>query len=121
MRTTSRCPGIQCSLRATARDTAPSREEPMKPLRVGAVSGLMFLFLWPEAPAQAQNYPAPREGVWVARDFKFHTGDVIPEVRLAYTTVGEPSGQPVLLLHGTTGSARSMLTPAFAGELFGPG
>jgi homoserine O-acetyltransferase len=27
----------------------------------------------------------------------------------------------VLLLHGTTGSAASMLTPAFAGELFGPG
>ena len=25
------------------------------------------------------------------------------------------------MLHGTTGSAASMLTPAFAGELFGPG
>ena len=38
-----------------------------------------------------------------------------------YTTVGEPSGQPVLVLHGTGGSAANMLTPAFAGELFGPG
>src|SRR5262247_447652 len=72
-------------------------------------------------PAWAQNYPAPKEGQWIARDFKFHTGDVFSELRLAYTTVGEPTGQPVLLLHGTTGSARSMLTPAFAGELFGPG
>ena len=45
----------------------------------------------------------------------------MPELRLHYTTVGEPSGQPVLVLHGTTGSAASMLTPAFAGELFGPG
>ncbi len=27
----------------------------------------------------------------------------------------------VLVLHGTTGSGASMLTPAFAGELFGPG
>ncbi|HKA72180.1 MAG TPA: alpha/beta fold hydrolase [Xanthobacteraceae bacterium] len=72
-------------------------------------------------PAWAQNYPAPKEGQWIARDFRFHTGDVMPELRLAYTTVGEPGGQPVLLLHGTTGSARSMLTPAFAGELFGPG
>jgi homoserine O-acetyltransferase len=27
----------------------------------------------------------------------------------------------VLILHGTTGSGASMLTPAFAGELFGPG
>jgi homoserine O-acetyltransferase len=43
------------------------------------------------------------------------------ELRLHYATVGEASGQPVLVLHGTGGSAASMLTPAFAGELFGPG
>src|SRR6185312_11757604 len=53
--------------------------------------------------------------------FRFHTGDVMPELRLHYTTVGEPSGQPVLILHGTAGSGAGMLTPAFAGELFGPG
>ena len=45
----------------------------------------------------------------------------MPEVKLHYTTIGEPAGQPVLVLHGTAGSARSMLTPAFAGELFGAG
>ena len=73
------------------------------------------------AAALAQNYPAPKEGAWVARDFKFHTGEVMPEVKLAYTTVGDPSGEPVLLLHGTGGSGAGMLTPAFAGELFGPG
>jgi len=71
--------------------------------------------------AMAADYPAPKQGEWIARDFKFHTGEVLPEVRLAYTTIGEPTGQPVLLLHGTTGSAASMLTPAFAGELFGAG
>jgi homoserine O-acetyltransferase/O-succinyltransferase len=73
------------------------------------------------APAIAADYPAPQTGEWVARDFKFHTGEVMPELKLAYTTIGEPSGQPVLVLHGTTGSAASMLTPAFAGELFGAG
>jgi homoserine O-acetyltransferase len=73
------------------------------------------------APAIAADYPAPKTGEWVARDFKFHTGEVMPELRLAYTTVGDPAGQPVLVLHGTTGSATSMLTPAFAGELFGAG
>ncbi len=72
-------------------------------------------------PAIAADYPAPKTGEWVARDFKFHTGEVMPELKLAYTTIGEPSGQPVLVLHGTTGSAASMLTPAFAGELFGAG
>ena len=71
--------------------------------------------------AAAADYPAPKEGDWVARDFKFHTGEVMPELRIHYTTVGEPTGQPVLMLHGTTGSAASMLTPAFAGELLGPG
>jgi homoserine O-acetyltransferase len=69
----------------------------------------------------AADYPPPKEGEWIARDFKFHTGEVMPELRLSYTTIGEPTGQPVLVLHGTTGSARNMLTPTFAGELFGPG
>ncbi len=71
--------------------------------------------------AAAADYPAPKEGDWVARDFKFHTGEVLPELRLHYTTVGDPAGQPVLVLHGTTGSGSGLLTPAFAGELFGPG
>lgn len=72
------------------------------------------------APAAAQ-YPEPREAVWVARDFRFHTGEVMPELRLGYLTIGEPSGTPVLVLHGTAGSSRSMISPAFAGQLFGPG
>ncbi len=69
----------------------------------------------------AAEYPAPKQGDWIAKDFKFHTGETVPELRLHYTTVGEPTGQPVLVLHGTGGSAASMLTPDFAGELFGPG
>ena len=71
--------------------------------------------------AYAQTYPAPKEGIWIARDLKFHTGEVLPEVRLNYVTIGEPTGEPVLILHGTGGSSASMLSPAFAGELFGLG
>jgi homoserine O-acetyltransferase len=71
--------------------------------------------------AAAADYPAPKEGDWIARDFRFHTGEVMTELRLHYTTVGAPSGQPVLILHGTTGSGAGMLSPGFAGELFGPG
>jgi homoserine O-acetyltransferase len=71
--------------------------------------------------AVAQNYPAPKEGLWVARDFRFHTGEVMPELHIHYTTVGTSSGEPVLILHGTTGSGSGMLSPGFAGELFGPG
>jgi homoserine O-acetyltransferase len=84
-----------------------------------AAAGLILLLI-AALPAAAQ-YPAPKEGTWTARDFRFHTGEVLPELRLHYRTVGEPSGEPVLILHGTTGSGASMLSPAFAGELFGPG
>ncbi len=72
-------------------------------------------------PAQAQSPVTRKEGTWVVRDFRFHTGEVLPELRLHYTTVGEPGGEPVLVLHGTTGSGTAMTGPAFGGELFGPG
>jgi homoserine O-acetyltransferase/O-succinyltransferase len=81
---------------------------------------LAALAMAPIAGAAA-DYPAPHEGDWVVRDFRFHTGEVLPELRLHYTTVGAPSGEPVLILHGTAGSAQGFLTAAFAGELFGPG
>jgi homoserine O-acetyltransferase/O-succinyltransferase len=78
-------------------------------------------FVLPSIAAAAADYPAPKQGEWIARDFKFHTGEVMPELKLHYTTIGEPTGLPVVALHGTGGSAASMLTPAFAGELFGSG
>lgn len=82
---------------------------------------LTVIFAMTSFTVLAADYPAPRQGDFIARDFKFHTGEIMPELRLHYTTVGEPTGQPVLVLHGSGGSAASMLTPTFAGELFGPG
>jgi len=70
---------------------------------------------------RAADYPAPVEGDWVVRDFRFHTGETLPELRLHYITVGARSGEPVLILHGTNGTGRAFLRPDFAGELFGPG
>jgi homoserine O-acetyltransferase len=84
-------------------------------------AALSAVLLSISASAFAADYPAPKQGDWVARDFKFHTGEVMPELKLHYTTIGEPTGQPVLVLHGTGGSGASMLTPTFAGELFGAG
>lgn len=71
--------------------------------------------------ACAAGYPTPVESDWTVRDFRFHTGEVLPELRLHYTTVGASSGQPVLILHGTNGTGVGFLRPTFAGELFGPG
>ena len=45
----------------------------------------------------------------------------MPELRLHVTTVGVPTGEPVLVLHGTASSAAGLLVPSFAGELFGAG
>ena len=61
------------------------------------------------------------EADWVVRDFKFHTGEVLPELKLHYTTLGAKNGEPVVVLHGTTQSGAAMLSPAFGGELFGAG
>jgi homoserine O-acetyltransferase/O-succinyltransferase len=71
--------------------------------------------------ALAADYPPPKQGDFIAHDFKFHGGEVMAELKLHYTTIGEPTGQPVLVLHGSGGSAASMLTSGFAGELFGAG
>jgi homoserine O-acetyltransferase len=83
---------------------------------LAALAGLAF-----GMSARAADYPTPKEADWVARDFRFHTGEVLPGLTLHYVTIGDPSGEPVLVLHGTAGSGASMLTKDFAGELFGPG
>ncbi len=86
-------------------------------LRAGASLALCLV----AAAAFAADYPVVKEGDWIARDFKFHTGEVTPELRLHYATLGDPAGMPVLILHGTTGAGTGLLTPTFAGALFGPG
>jgi homoserine O-acetyltransferase len=86
-----------------------------------ALLGLALALFAPSVPAAAATFPTPAEGDWVAHNFRFHTGEVAPALRLHYTTVGAPSGEPVLLLHGTASSGASLLTADFGGELFGPG
>ena len=70
--------------------------------------------------AYSQTAPQPKEGVWTAKNFRFHTGEVMPELKIGYITIGDPSGIPVLILHGTAGRASNMLAKNFGGELFGP-
>src|SRR5512145_891820 len=71
-------------------------------------------------PALAQSLDA-KEGTWIVRDFRFHTGEVLPELRLHYRTLGSPGGEPVVVMHGTTQSSASMLAPNFGGQLFSAG
>jgi len=69
----------------------------MRLFRAAAVLAFVLASSW----ALAAEFPAPKAAEWTARDFKFHTGEVLPELRIAYTTVGEPTGEPVVVLHGT--------------------
>src|SRR3954470_21893450 len=69
------------------------------------------------APALAQ----PKGETWILRDFRFHTGETLPELKQHYVTLGSPANPAVLVLHGTGGTGEGMLNPAFGGELFGPG
>ena len=71
--------------------------------------------------AAAANFPEPKEGDFVVSDFRFHNGETVPQLKMHYTTVGAPTGEPVVIMHGTAQSSAAMLTPGFAGELFGPG
>ena len=71
---------------------------------------------------------SPKEGDYIARDFKFSDGQTLPEMRLHYATLGTPqrdtSGRvtnAVLILHGTNRAGRVWLVPSFAGVLFGAG
>lgn len=83
--------------------------------------GLQALTLGLCATTHAQEAPTPQSGSWRVKDFQFHTGEVLPELKIHYTTLGDPKNEAVLILHGTAGSGAGMLSPAFGGELFGPG
>ncbi|MFI5057140.1 MAG: alpha/beta fold hydrolase [Candidatus Acidiferrales bacterium] len=78
--------------------------------------------------AQQTTAPATAEGDFVAHDFKFHSGESLPDLRLHYRTFAKPARDAqgrvtnaVLILHGTGGTGQQFLQPQFAGELFGPG
>jgi homoserine O-acetyltransferase len=78
--------------------------------------------------AQAADYPGSTENNFPLRDFRFASGEVLPELRIHYRTIGAPRKDArgvvrnaVLILHGTTGSGANFLRPEFAGELFSAG
>ena len=68
------------------------------------------------------------DGVTVLKNFRFGSGETLPELRLHYLTLGTAHrnaaghvDNAVLLLHGTGGNAHSLLNPIFSNVLFVPG
>src|SRR5256712_9070907 len=71
------------------------------------------------------DYPPPTEGDYTIRDFKFASGETLPELKIHYRTLGKidkdaqgKTTNAVLIMHGTTGSGAQFIRPEFAGELF---
>ncbi len=62
-----------------------------------------------------------KSAVWTIANFKFHSGETLPEMKVHYLTLGSPTNPAVLVLHGTGGRGSDMLSPRFGGLLFGPG
>jgi homoserine O-acetyltransferase/O-succinyltransferase len=94
--------------------------------RGAVLTGLLAALL--AAPATGASYPPPAEGEFLIRDFRFASGESLPELRMHYRTFGTPRADArgvvrnaVLILHGTGGSGASLVRAEFAGELFGAG
>jgi homoserine O-acetyltransferase len=73
-------------------------------------------------------YPAPTDAYFTTKDFTFESGEKLPELKQHYYTLGKPThgangkvNNAVLIMHGTTSAARNLLSPQFAGLLFGVG
>ena len=86
--------------------------------------------LWPnQFPANSTGQPRlAQEGTVTLPNFRFGTGETLPELKLHYLTLGSPHrnaaghvDNAILLLHGTGGNAHSLLNPVFSDVLFVPG
>ncbi len=78
--------------------------------------------------AQPAAAPGPVEGDFLIRNFRFTSGETLPELRMHYRTFGTPRKDAqgivrnaVLIMHGTGGTGGQFVGRGFAGELFGPG
>lgn len=88
----------------------------------------LSLLVW-LLPAQAPvPLPGAAEGDFLIRNFRFTSGETLPELRIHYRTFGTPRRDAggivrnaVLIMHGTGGSGGQFTGRNFAGELFGPG
>jgi homoserine O-acetyltransferase len=122
--------------RLSARLRNAAHDKPSKEMLVRSIVSFLcltvILFLSNSGFAQnastQRTYPAPVEGDYVISSFHFRSGEVLPELKIHYRTIGMPqrdnSGvvrNAVLIGHGTGGAGTQFLSPQFAGVLFGPG
>ncbi len=76
----------------------------------------------------ATHWPNYHEADFILKDYRLASGEVLPELKLHYRTIGVPQRNAagkivngVLLLQGNTGTGENWLRPSLADELYGPG
>jgi homoserine O-acetyltransferase len=88
-----------------------------------------------QTPPVLTNQRAPAVSKWATREadvtlrnFRFASGETLPQVRMHHITLGTPRRNAkgeiqnaVMVLHGTGGTGKQFLQPQFADELYGPG
>jgi homoserine O-acetyltransferase/O-succinyltransferase len=100
----------------------------MAPMRIRVLSAALLLLVASASWSGESPHWPTQDGIFTLHNFKFGTGETLPELRLHYLTLGalhrDKNGHAdnvVLLLHGTGGDAGSLLNPVFSDVLFGPG
>ena len=88
----------------------------------------LCLSLVASAAVAQTSWPNQQDGDYTIKDFRFGSGETLPELRLHYRTLGTAKRNAageivngVVLLHGTSGSGNSWLLPSLADELFAKG
>jgi homoserine O-acetyltransferase len=78
--------------------------------------------------AGAQSFPTPERHDFIVRNFRFQSGESLPEIRIHYRTIGTPARDAkgrltngVMVLHGSSGDAGQVLAASFTGPLLGRG
>lgn len=105
----------------------------LSPWSVRAIRVVLAIAVIPAGHAAAQSgnsaqsaahWPT-QDGTLTLHDFKFGSGETLPDLRLHYLTLGSPHrntaghvDNAILLLHGTGGDAHSLLNPIFSDVLF---
>jgi homoserine O-acetyltransferase len=105
----------------------------MNPFLVALRFAAALVFAAAAGLVTAADPPKFAEADFVARDFRFASGEALPELRIHYRTLGriarDANGRAtnvVLIGHGTGGSGASLVdsptgNALFSSELFGPG
>src|SRR5262245_45725880 len=86
---------------------------------------VFLLFVGVTKANDESKYPQPVESDFVVKNFKFASGQTLPEIRIHYRTLGRPKRDTqgmvrnaVLILHGTGGQGGNFIRRGLPDDRF---